>query len=215
VLVAALTGNYGMGKSTVLKMFRDLGAITLDADKVVDALLEDAAVLRKVRESFGNAVFSKGGGIDRAALAAIIFRDKEERDALEGILHPLVFERIEAFLEKTGERKADGKVVIVEIPLLFEKGYTRRFYRKITVYTDEEIALKRLGKKGIAREMAMSRLEAQIPIKDKIRMADFSIDNSGTQGETERQVREIYGKLLADSKGMREQGLTAGLNKDE
>lgn len=203
MLAAALTGNYGMGKSTVLRMFRDLGAITLDADQVVDMLLKDETVLRRVRDIFGEGVFLKDGNVDRSRLANVIFKDKEKRDSLEGILHPLVFEKIESFLAKTGEGEIEEKIVVVEIPLLFEKGYTQRFSRKITVYTDEETAIGRLGERGIARDKAMSRLEVQMPVGEKIRLADFTIDNSGTLQETERQVSEIYDKLLADLRNSR------------
>jgi dephospho-CoA kinase len=198
VLVVGLTGNYGMGKSTVLRMFRDLGAVTLDADKVVDMLLDDADVLRRIRDTFGNGVFSKEGSLDRSTLASIIFKDKEKRDSLEGILHPLVFEKIGDFLAEIGETETGEEIVVVEIPLLFEKGYTGRFDWKITVYAEEDIALKRLEGKAIGREGAVVRLKAQMPIKEKIRMADFAINNSGTLEETEKQVREIYDKLLVD-----------------
>lgn len=198
MLVVGLTGNYGMGKSTVLRMFRDLGAVTLDADKVVDMLLDDADVLRRIRDTFGNGVFSKEGSLDRSTLASIIFKDKEKRDSLEGILHPLVFEKIEDFLAEIGETETGEEIVVVEIPLLFEKGYTGRFDWKITVYAEEDIALKRLEGKAIGREGAVVRLKAQMPIKEKIRMADFAINNSGTLEETEKQVREIYDKLLVD-----------------
>lgn len=204
MLVAGLTGNYGMGKSTVLRMFRDLGAVTLDADRIVDTLLKDAAVLRKVRETFGTGVFSKDGDLDRPALAAVIFGDREKRDSLEGILHPLVFEKIESFLESMGEEGSAERIVLVEIPLLFEKGYTRRFYRKITVYADEDTTFRRLEEKGIGRDSAVTRLNAQMPIGEKMRMADFAIDNSGAPEETRKQVVEIYDRLLKDMKGMRE-----------
>lgn len=198
MLVAGLTGNYGMGKSTVLRMFRDLGALTLDADEVVNILLSDAAVLRKIREAFGDSVFLCGEALDRAALASIIFQDAEKRGSLEEILHPLVFEKIDFFLTETEGRRNGAEVVIIEIPLLFEKGYIQRFDRKITVYTEEEVALSRLEQKGIARCHALSRLRTQMPIEEKIRMADFYIDNGGTLSKTGDQVQRIYARLLSD-----------------
>ncbi len=204
MLVAGLTGNYGMGKSTVLEMFRKLGAFTLDADRVVDTLLRESAVLLRVRETFGDAVFLKSGGLDRSALASVVFANSEKRSALERILHPLVFERIEAFLESMREEGGAGKIVIMEIPLLFEKGYTRGISRKITVFTDVDIALDRLAKEGVEREKAMKRVEAQMSIEEKISMADFGIDNSGAREDTERQVKNIYEKLLSDAGRIRE-----------
>lgn len=201
MLIVGLTGNYGMGKSVVLGMFKELGAITLDADDVVDNLLHDKAVLEKVRAKFGDSVFSNKGGPDRQKIASLIFRDKEKRDALEGILHPLVFKRISAFLNTLSKEKTKDKVVIVEIPLLFEKGCEGRFQKTITVFTDEHTALERLAKSGIRREDAVMILNAQMPIKEKIRLADLSIDNSGTLEGTETRVRDVYKRLKEGLRG--------------
>lgn len=202
MLIVGLTGNYGMGKSVVLGMFKELGAITLDADDVVDNLLHDKAVLEKIRAKFGDSVFSNKGGPDRQKIASLIFRDKEKRDALEGILHPLVFKRISAFLDTLSKEKTKDKVVIVEIPLLFEKGCEGRFQKTITVFTDEHTALERLAKSGVRREDAIMILNAQMPIKEKIRLADLSIDNSGTLEETETRVRDVYKRLKEGLRGM-------------
>lgn len=202
MLIVGLTGNYGMGKSVVLGMFKELGAITLDADDVVDNLLHDKAVLEKIRAKFGDSVFSNKGGPDRQKIASLIFRDKEKKDALEGILHPLVFKRISAFLDTLSKEKTKDKIVIVEIPLLFEKGCEGRFQKTITVFTDEHTALERLEKSGVRREDAIMILNAQMPIKEKIRLADLSIDNSGTLEGTETRVRDVYKRLKEGLRGM-------------
>lgn len=191
-----------MGKSVVLGMFKELGAITLDADDVVDNLLHDKAVLEKIRAKFGDSVFSNKGGPDRQKIASLIFRDKEKKDALEGILHPLVFKRISAFLDTLSKEKTKDKIVIVEIPLLFEKGCEGRFQKTITVFTDEHTALERLEKSGVRREDAIMILNAQMPIKEKIRLADLSIDNSGTLEGTETRVRDVYKRLKEGLRGM-------------
>jgi dephospho-CoA kinase len=195
VLIVALTGNYGMGKTTVLEMFRDLGAATLKTDEIVGALLKDASVLKTIRREFGDEVFSGGGDLNREKLSHIVFRDRDKRDGLEKILHPLVFEKIEEFLKERVAKATNKDVVIIEIPLLFEKNYTKRFSRNIVVYTDEETALKRLQESGITRDNAMMRLNAQMPIKEKVKRADFVIDNSGSLEHTRAQVRETYHKL--------------------
>jgi len=196
VLAVALTGNYGMGKTTVLEMFRDLGAATLEADEVVGTLLNNTAVLKRIRREFGDEVFSGGGNLNRKKLSSIIFKDSGKRDSLEKILHPLVFERIEEFLKEEANRATRRNVVIIEIPLLFEKGYTKRFSKNIVVYTDEETALTRLHESGITRDNAMMRLNAQMPVKEKIKRADFVINNSGALERTRTQVKETYHKLL-------------------
>ncbi len=198
MLLVGLTGNYGMGKSTVLGTFGKLGAITVGADGIVDELLSDAAVLDKMRKALGASVFSEDGSLDRAKVASVIFKDKGRRDVVEEILHPLVFERIEELLDDFDRNETKGKIVIIEIPLLFEKGYAGRFRRTITVYANEETALERLGQRGISREDARARMDAQMPIHEKMRMADFTIDNSGAREETEEQVKALYEKLLGE-----------------
>ena len=198
MLIVALTGNYGMGKTTALEMFRDLGAATLKTDEVVDTLLKDAGVLKTIKREFGDGVFSGDGDLNREKLSSIVFRDSGMRGRLEKILHPLVFERIEEFLKGLVNKVAGKGVVIIEIPLLFEKGYTERFSKNIVVYADEEAALKRLEELGITRDNAMMRLNAQMPIKEKVKRADFVIDNSGPLEHTRAQVIETYHKLLED-----------------
>ncbi len=196
MLIAGLTGNYGMGKSTVLGIFRELGAATIGADEIVDTLLKNPSVIEKIRGILGDSVFSGDGSLDRSKVASLIFRDEKKRNAVEGVLHPLVFEEIEDILRRMDRVDTEDKIVIIEIPLLFEKGYDERFHKKITVYTNRETSLKRLEKKGISRDDARIRLGAQMPIEEKMRMADFTIDNSGTLKETRAQVKKIYDLLL-------------------
>jgi dephospho-CoA kinase len=193
MLVAGLTGNYGMGKSTVLKIFERLGAVAIGADVIVHELLDDGSVRARIREVLGEAVFSGDGSLDRGKVASIIFRDREKKEALEAILHPLVFERVEALLK---ELEGKEKIVIIEIPLLFEKGYGGRFQRTITVYADEETAVRRLQETGVSRDDVRVRMEAQMPIHEKIRKSDFTVNNNGTPEETEKQVRAIYDRLF-------------------
>lgn len=195
MLIVALTGNYGMGKTTVLEMFRDLGATTLKTDEIVSALLKDAGVLKTIRREFGDEVFYDGGDLNREKLSSLVFRNSGKRDILEKILHPLVFEKIEEFLKERTNKATRKDVVIIEIPLLFEKGYTKRFFKNIVVYTDEETALKRLEESGITRDNAVMRLNVQMPIKEKVKRADFAIDNNGPLDQTRAQVRETYHKL--------------------
>jgi dephospho-CoA kinase len=200
MLIVGLTGNYGMGKSTVLKMFRGFGAVTIDADDIVDGLLRNGPVLEKIRRAFGDGVFSDDGRLDREKIAGLIFRDEKKRDVLEGILHPLVFEEIEEFLKRMEKAPGDEGVVVIEIPLMFEKGDIGRFHKTVTVHADESVVFQRLRKEGIERGMAEERLRAQMDIGEKIRRADFVIDNSGSPDETRTKVRDIYRKFLEHKK---------------
>lgn len=188
--VIGLTGNYGMGKSTVARLFREAGAVTLDLDEIVDRLLSEGFVIDGIKRILGDEVFS-GKELNRSRIAKIIFEDKEKRELLEGFLHPLVIERMRNFLKKRDEKE----IIIVEIPLLFEKGYEREFDKVITVYTDAETALKRLSDKGTGRNEALMRLRAQMSVEEKIKRSDFVINNNGTIEETKKQVLDIYEKL--------------------
>lgn len=195
MLIVGLTGNYGTGKSSVLRMFGELGAIVIDADKIVDSLLEDRSVLEKIKEMLGGKVFSEDGRIDRVKVATLIFQERKLRDALEGLLHPLVFQRMEDTLRDV---KGEGSIAVIEVPLLFEKGYAWRFDRTITVYAKEETSLRRLEQSGVLRTDALMRMRAQMPIGEKMEKADYVIDNSGSLDQTRSQVAEIYGMLAED-----------------
>lgn len=203
MLTVGLTGNYGMGKSSVLEKFKALGAVTIDADGIVDGLLKKEPVLERIRGALGDEVFLEDGCLDRAKVADLIFKDERKRDILEGILHPLVYDEIEELLE--GEEKAGGgdRVVVVEIPLMFEKGQVERFQRIITVHAEESVVFQRLGEKGIGREKAEERLRTQMDIDEKMRRSDFVVDNSGPMEEMAAQVREIYSKLLKEEKSFK------------
>ncbi len=195
MLVVGLTGNYGMGKSTVLLLFKKLGALTLDTDKIVSKLLIKPLILEKIKSVFGREVFNDKGSLNKEKIADIIFKNNKLRRRLEDILHPLVLEEIQYFLKKRRDR---SQIAIIEIPLLFERGYVERFNRSIVVYTKEDVALQRLEIQGINREKALNRLKSQLPIELKIKKADYLIDNNGTIKETKAQVEIIYKNLLKE-----------------
>ncbi|MDH5202124.1 MAG: dephospho-CoA kinase [Nitrospirota bacterium] len=196
MLLVGLTGNYGMGKSTVLPMFKKFGVVTIDADKIVESLLDEKNVLEKVRGLLGDKVFDKDDSLNKKKVGEVIFKNDMLRHSLEDILHPLVFQRVKNFLEKMNGK---NKIAMIEVPLLYERGYEDRFDRTITIYTKQEIALNRLKKDGVDREEAILRLKAQLPIEEKIRRADYVIDNNGTTEETMKQVEIIYNKLLQET----------------
>lgn len=196
MLLVALTGNYGMGKTTVLSIFRDLGAYTIDTDSVVDSLLTERSVLIKIKRLFGNEVFYNNGTLNKKRVAEIIFKDANLRRSLEDILHPLVFKRIKEFTDKMDQK---DKILIVAVPLVYERGYEKRFDRIIVVYTDIKLAINRLKDNGIAKKDALMRLKAQLPIEEKMEKADFLIDNNGSLEETLKQVKKIYKKLTKEA----------------
>jgi dephospho-CoA kinase len=195
MFLVALTGNYGMGKSSVLSMFRKLGAATLDTDEIVESLIIEKKVLVKIRKLLGDNVFYKNGNLDKKKVAEIIFKDAFLRYSLEDILHPLVFERIKDFIKKINVRY---RVLMTAVPLVYERGYENRFDRIVVVYTREEVALDRLKKNRISKRDAILRLKAQLPIEEKMKKADFLINNNGSLDETATQVKKIYKKLMKE-----------------
>lgn len=200
MLVVGLTGNYGMGKSTVLKIFRDLGATVIDTDSLVRAALNDETILERIRGVLGDDVFLSDRSLDKAKTASVIFRDKGLRDKMEEILHPIVLKGIDSLLDKISRETTGEGVVVVEIPLLFEKGYDNKFSRTITVYSEIETAIRRLENAGISQEDAVMRLNVQMPVEEKKWKSDFVIDNNSDLSRTELQVRDIYSLLVHEAK---------------
>jgi dephospho-CoA kinase len=192
MLLVALTGNYGMGKSTVLSLFRKLGVSTLDADEIVDSLFRRKKILEKIRQLMGNSVFHDSGSLNKRKVAEIIFRNARLRRSVEDILHPFVFEKIKDFLKKMN---INDNILIVAVPLVYERAYEDKFDETIVVHTTEETALHRLGVKGISRKDALLRLKTQMPIEEKIKRADFLINNDGTLNETTVQVEKLLKNL--------------------
>ena len=195
MLVAALTGNYGMGKSSVAAMFAECGAQTLDSDLIVADLLQNKAVIKRIRKLLGPQVLHADRSLNKAIVSNIIFNDQAARKKIEALLHPLVFQAVESSIKKL---KASNRVVIVEVPLLFEGGFQERFDRTITVYTNQKTSLMRLKKAGISRNDALARLRTQMDIREKKRLADYVIDNNGTKQQAKAQIKIIYRALMED-----------------
>ena len=192
MVVAGLTGNYGMGKSTVMSLFRKLGAYTLNSDDIVAGLLMKKGVIARIKGMFGVTILNSDGTIDKKILAERVFTSNVLRRRLEALLHPLVMKHVS---ESIARIKGHHSIIIVEVPLLFEGRFQDRFDTTITVFTNRKNALARLKKKGIGRKNALLRLNAQIPIQSKKKQSDYCIDNNGTKRQTEAQVRKVFQTL--------------------
>lgn len=190
-----LTGNFGMGKSTVAEFFKKLGAQVINADKVVGSLLDEPNVVEEIERLFGKEVLINGK-VNKKCIANIVFENPLMRIYLENIIHPKVFEKIDEIIKNLPKR-GDPTIVVVEAPIIFERGYQNKFDVIITVFTSEEIAIERLGKKGVSKEEAIRRLKNQFPIEMKKSKSDYIIDNSGSLEETALQVEAIFQKLIA------------------
>ena len=195
VLKIALTGGPGSGKSTVARMFRDLGAEVIDADEVAKAVVQPGQpAWEELRREFGPAYFREDGSLDRAKMADLVFRDREARGRLNAIIHPRVREEI---ARRLGNLAARGiPMVMVEVPLLFEAGLEKNFDLVIVVDAGEKEQIERLtARDGRPRKEARSILQAQWPLETKKARADFVVDNRGPLKNTRDQVKKLWQRL--------------------
>lgn len=195
-LLLAVTGGIASGKSTVANMFAKLGAPIIDFDQLSRVVVEpDKPAWREIVEYFGADLTLGDRNIDRKKLSQIVFQNIEKRKKLESIVHPRIFAE---FVKKLKELtiKGENKIIQVLVPLLFEAKLQHFFHKILLVYLPPEMQVERLMKRDqITRDLAIKMLAAQWPIDEKRKLADFLIDNSGSLGETEKQVQEIWEKL--------------------
>ena len=199
--VVALTGGVASGKSTVLKMFMRLGAFGIDCDVLSrEALRPCTSAWWSVVKAFGKDILRRDLEIDRPKLREIVFSDEEKRRTLERIVHPevrrMLKERLNAIKTLTEATEERGVLVVVDVPLLFELGMQSEFERVIVVYASEAVRLRRLLQRGFSREIAMKIMQAQMPLEEKAKQADFVIYNEDSKEETEKEVRKIF-EILA------------------
>ena len=194
-MVAGLTGSIASGKSLVSAELERLGARIVDADLIArEVVAPGSPALGEIAEEFGQSVIRADGGLDRAALGGIVFSDAEKLKALNRITHPRIIARQREMIEEIKKEPADP-LIIVDAAILIEAGEHKNMDAVIVVFCDEERQIERLAARGLARGEALSRVRAQMPLKEKLEYADYVIDNNGTVEETLRQARELYGRL--------------------
>lgn len=188
-----LTGGIAAGKSAVSRVLRDLGAVVIDADQLArEVVAKGTPGLDAVVAEFGPEVLGADGELDRPAMARLVFADDDARRRLEGIVHPLVFERI-VELEAAAP---DDAVVVHDIPLLAESGRAGTFDAVIVVDTPEEVQVERMVRdRGWDEEEARSRIRAQSSRQDRLAIATHVVDNTGTLEDLRDRVTEVFEEL--------------------
>ncbi|HHW83579.1 MAG TPA: dephospho-CoA kinase [Actinomycetales bacterium] len=183
-----LTGGIGSGKSTVAGMLADLGAHVVDADQIAHEVVAPGTPgLDAVAEAFPGVV--SGGELDRAALADIVFADQGELERLEAITHPLIRQRIRTRLDAARE----GEVVVVDLPLLVEKGWGDDFDVVVAVGADADVRRERLREtRGMSTRQVDERMAAQASDEERRAAADMCLQNDGTVGELTAAVAELW-----------------------
>ena len=200
MLIVGLTGGIASGKSLVAKVFQDLGAHVIDADKIVHELLEpDQQAWEEVVKYFGPEIVFPDKTIDRRKLGAIVFNDAEKRAWLNQCLHPKVFAVYTARVKHLCAR-APHAIIVLDAALLIETGYHKKMDKIVVVYADQEQQMERLtSRERFSREQALARIRSQMPLSEKRKQADYVIENTGTREETEQQARDIFQKLRQEA----------------
>jgi dephospho-CoA kinase len=187
-----LTGGLGAGKSTALEVLEGLGAATLSTDAVVHELYASDEVRDAVVARWGAGV-APGGIVDRAAVAASAFATSEERAWLEGELWPRVRRRVSAWREEVARCEPPPAAAVVETPLLFEAGMDAIYDATIAVVADEDVRAERAAARG--HVATAERAARQLSQEEKARRATFTIHNSATVEELERQLSAVLARL--------------------
>ena len=205
MLKVGLTGGIAAGKSAVGEMFAALGAHVIQADEIAHQLMQPGdAVYQDVVAHFGAGILDPGGSVNRARLAELAFGSKPSRvQELNQIVHPAVIRRQEEWMKQVAERDPHA-IALVEAALILEADMAKRLDRLIVVTCHPEQRIERWARRlnvdeETARREVSRRMAAQLPDGEKIKAADFVVDNSGSLDETRRQVKEIYAHLKREA----------------
>lgn len=200
MLAVGLTGGIGSGKSAVADLLVERGAVLIDADQVArDVVAPGGPAYQPLIDRFGPEIVAADGTIDRPALATIAFADEESRLALNAITHPAIGIRM---IELRDALAGTDHIVVLAIPLLKAlHRETVRLHKVVVVDTPTDVALERLlSQRGFERADAEARIRSQISREERVKEADYVLDNSGDRAALEQEVAKLWDWLLAAQK---------------
>lgn len=211
MLRVGLTGGIASGKSTVRERFGALGCHTFDADKLVAHLYEPGhAGHTALVAAYGEQILREDRTVDRVRLANIAFAEPAEARKLNALIHPIVIAHTETLLADY-ERTHDDGIAVVEATLLLESGGRQRYDRIVVVDVEPAVQIARGVARGMAAEEVQRRIAHQLPRAERLRQADYVIDNSGGRDQLEREVRRVHDLLRADLGAKKKAGPKSGL----
>ena len=194
MLTIGLTGGIASGKTSVANWFAARGIPVINADRTAHELMEQSAVISMLEQEFGREII-KDGKVNRALLGSRVFSDPKAKKRLEKIIHPLIRQSMQEKLASL--QKQNHKLIILDIPLLFEVGWDKYVDQVWVVYVSPAIQRERLmARNGFTEQEAELRIASQMPIKEKAKRADLIIDNSGTWEQTEEYLNNLWSKLI-------------------
>ena len=205
MLHVGLTGNIAAGKSNAAQVFAELGAHVIDADAIAHELMAPGTnTYRKIVDAFREGILAPDQAIDRRILGDIVFNDDGKRAVLNQLVHPEVHTEIMRRIIEL-EKKQPRGIVIVHAALLVESGHYKIYDRVIVVVCDPTLQISRVvSRSGITIEQAKKRLAAQLPIEEKLKLADYTIETSGALWETKEQIEAIYRDLMLEEINLRD-----------
>lgn len=194
-MIVGLTGSIATGKSTVANLFKELGAYVIDFDALAHKIMQPGQkAWQEIIDCCGKEILNPDQAINRKKLGYLVFHDPKKLQRLNQIVHPKVFEEDQRITTEI-LRKAPQALIIKDVPLLIETGAQNLVEKIIVVYASPEVQLKRLLARGLNPDEAQKRINAQAPLDEKLKYADFIVYNNGAIEETRKQVEEIYRSL--------------------
>lgn len=198
LLKVGLTGGIASGKSTINRMLAALGCVTVDADAIVARLYRPGeAGHEALVRTYGTEILLPDGEIDRKKLADIAFANAAEAQKLNALIHPIVIAEQARMMRDAEEREGDV-IFVVEATLLLESGGRQRFDRIVVVDVAPDVQIARGIGRGLAREEVTRRIANQMPREERLRHADYVIDNSGDEGQALAETTRVYEGLQRD-----------------
>jgi dephospho-CoA kinase len=196
MILVGLTGGVATGKSTVARMFKQCGAIVIDADELAHEVVQPGKpAWREIVKTFGKTILNTDRTLNRRELGSLVFGNRAKRRRLEHIIHPRVAHE-QARLTKQAAKKDPHAVVIYDVPLLFEAGIDKRVDRTIVVTADRDTQIARLKKRnGFSRADAIRRIRSQMPLAKKIQRADHALNGTFSRQSLRKQVGQLFKSL--------------------
>lgn len=196
MLRVGLTGNIATGKSTVGAMFVELGCHLIDSDQISHQVYQPGTpVYEAIVAEFGKTILAPDGTIDRRILGDIVFKARQARARLNDLVHPAIIQRQREWL-KDVEAEDPQAIAIVDAALMIEVGTYKNYDKLIVVTCTPEVQAERLrARSGLSEEQIEARIRSQMPPEEKVKYADFVIDNSGSLESTRRQVKKVFAAL--------------------
>ena len=193
--VIGLTGGIASGKSTISNIFKEVGWPVIDADQTARQVVMPGSLgLAQIVSRFGSQVLQPDGTLDRATLGSMVFDDPQNLSDLDQIEHPLIMAAIDQQL--AGFKKQGLPVVVLDVPLLFETGMDQECDLTVLAVVDRKTQLERLMKRDhCSKAAALKRINAQMPLEEKMRRADVTIDNNGSPAQTRLQVAKLVERV--------------------